>query len=261
MSEMAPLRIEVEIDARPETVFGFFTRPEDFARWMGAAMGKATIEPEVGGALRVDFGGPVVVGQVTALDSPRRFAFTWGYEGDAAFPAGSSEVGIELEPTTTGTRLVLVHEGLPSETLRDAHEGGFRLYLSLLAAGAADAEHGANVQGLVDAWFAAWNADAPADRAATLERCLAPDGEFRDAWAAIVGRRALSGHIGASRSVMSGIRLEPDGPPTLVHRFVRFGWKAVGEQGTAATGENFGALDGDGRFALVVGFRNPQALP
>ena len=254
------LVLTVEAAARPDTVFGFFTDPESFDLWMGAAMGKARIAPRAGGEVRVDFPAfgdfPArrVRGEVTAMEPPRRFCFTWGYEGDDAFPPGSSTVQITLVPIPRGTRVELRHAGLPTDELREAHRGGFRLYLSVLAARAADAEHLAGLDGRVSAWFEAWNTDDRSARAAALERCLGEKGEFRHAFAALRGRDDLSGHIGSSRTVMPGIRLEPRGRPELCHDTVRFGWQAVREGAVVSTGENFAVLAGDGRFALVAGF-------
>ena len=51
------LTLTVTIAARPETVFALFTDPEALAQWMGATHGVATVEPRVGGALRVEFPG------------------------------------------------------------------------------------------------------------------------------------------------------------------------------------------------------------
>jgi uncharacterized protein YndB with AHSA1/START domain len=253
------VRLEVEIAARPETVFGLFTDPAAFATWMGAGMGRAAIDPREGGAVTVDFSpaGPVVRGEVTAIDAPRRFAFTWGYDGSEELPPGSSTVTFDLEPTAEGTRVTLEHAGLPTDGLRDGHRGGHRGSLSLLAAAAARAEHGARLAGLARAWFAAWNSDDPAERDAAIAECLAEEGEFRHAWAAVRGRPDLAGHIAGSRSVMGGIRLEPAGEPEQCHGWMRFGWRAVNDGATVSTGENVAALDGEGRLRLVIGFTDP----
>lgn len=252
------LQMELEIAARPETVFGFFTDADAFATWMGGAMGDASVEPRPGGAVRVEFPGEMVVrGEVAAVEPPRRFAFTWGYEGSDTLPPGSSTVEILLRPVEGGTRLTLRHTGLPDPATRDQHRGGFRLYLSRLAAESALAEHGDRVPGLVEAWFRAWNADDPDERDAALGECLAGEGEFRHAWAALRERAALADHIATSRAVMAGIVLESAGEPELCHRWVRFPWRAVRGGETVSTGENVGSLDGEGRFDLVVGFTDP----
>ncbi|MGH7543891.1 MAG: SRPBCC domain-containing protein [Gemmatimonadota bacterium] len=256
------LVLTVEVAARPETVFALFTDPASFDLWMGAAMGKATLVPEKGGEVRVDFPAfaefpaRVVRGEVLALEPYRRFTFTWGYERSDDLPPGASTIEITLTPTDLGTTVELRHTGLPTDELRRAHRGGFRLYLSVLAARAADAQHAAGLDGTVAAWFEAWNADDVGARRAALERCLTEDGEFRHAFAAVRGRDDLSGHIASSRAVMQGIRLEPNGRPELCHAYARFGWEAVREGGVVSTGENFAVLAGDGRFALVAGFRD-----
>lgn len=252
------LVVTLEIAARPETVFGFFTDPTAFATWMGGGLGTAALEPRPGGALRVEFPNETVVrGEVVAIEPPGRFAFTWGYEGDESLPPGASTVEIVLDPVAGGTRLTLRHSGLPDGATRDAHRGGFRLYLSRLAAESALAQHAASVPGRTAAWFAAWNAEDPGERDAALEECLAERGEFRHPWAAVRGRADLAGHIASSRSVMGGVRLEPRGEPEICHRWVRFGWRAVRDGETVATGENVASLDSESRFELVIGFTDP----
>lgn len=252
------LIMQLEIAARPETVFGFFTDAEDFATWMGGGMGDASIEPRPGGAVRIAFPDDIVVrGEVVAIDPPRRFAFTWGYEGSESLPAGASTVEILLEPVERGTLLTLRHTGLPDAATRDQHRGGFQLYLSRLAAESALAEHGDRVPNLVDAWFRAWNADDPGERDAALGECFAEEGEFRHPWAALRGRAELASHVASSRAVMGGVSLEPRGEPEICHRWVRFGWGAVRAGETVSTGENVAALDSESRFELVIGFTDP----
>lgn len=252
------LVVTVEVAARPRSVFGFFTDGAAFDRWMGADLGKASIDPRPGGEIRVEFAGGerVARGEVLALDPPGRFAFTWGYEGDEALPPGASTVEIELEPLATGTRVVLRHSGLPTRELLEGHRSGFRLYLSRLAYFSARAEHGARLEATVAAWFAAWNADDPAERERALATCLAEGGAFQDAYAAFEGRSALAAHIAQSRAFMHGVRLSPGDEPELVHGHVRFDWRAVRGEEIVATGSNVGTLDLDGRFVRVVGFRD-----
>jgi uncharacterized protein YndB with AHSA1/START domain len=57
--------------------------------------------------------GNVACGVYTVVDHPRRVAFTWGWEGQAALPPGACLVEIELDPRDHGTLLRLVHSGLP----------------------------------------------------------------------------------------------------------------------------------------------------
>ena len=108
------VEIERWIEARPETVFSYFTDPERFLRWQG---GDASIEPQPGGSFRVNVGGPsneVVQGEFLEVVAPRRLVFTWGLEGATSeywglgrLLAGPSVVEISLESHRGGTLLRL----------------------------------------------------------------------------------------------------------------------------------------------------------
>ena len=111
------IEIERWIQARPETVFAYFTDPERFLRWHG---GDASIEPRPGGSFRVNVGGPsdgVVHGEFLEVVAPRKLVFTWGWEGMpsdsqglARLLAGPSVVEISLESQRGGTLLRLRHD-------------------------------------------------------------------------------------------------------------------------------------------------------
>jgi uncharacterized protein YndB with AHSA1/START domain len=130
-SETEPLRNEVRIAAPPTVVFPFFTDPERMVAWMGIA---AMLDPRPGGTFRVDANGrDVVVGEYVEVKPPRRVVFTWGFDGaDPIVAAGSTRVEVTLEPDGDGTRLTLLHHGLPTR-LRDAHAEGWSHYLGRLA--------------------------------------------------------------------------------------------------------------------------------
>lgn len=255
----AILEVRTSIAARPETVFRYFTDPERFSLWMGAGQGRASLEPRVGGALRVEYDGhgPSVAGEVLALDPPARFAFSWGFVQDDGLPAGASRVEVTLTPTAEGTLVVLRHSGLPTESSRRAHGGGWRVYLSVLASRAADEQHLPSLSASVAAWFAAWAEEDAEKRRALLESCCVADVDFRDAWAAVTGIPDLGAHVAASRAVSRGVSLEHAGDLTPCHDHVRFGWRAVGRDGsTLLTGCNVALVDLDGRFRRVLGFRD-----
>lgn len=244
------------IAARPETVFGRFTDPADFAHWMGGKLGVATIEPWVGGAIRVDFGGRTMSGTILTLDAPHTFAFTWGNDDGAPLAPGSTTVTLSLTAADGGTRLVLRHDGLPNEEIARGNRVGWALYAGMLAYLAAQREHGARVPALVRAWFDAWAADDVDRRLACLAACLTDDGELRDDVAALTGHAAIERHLANSRLFMKGIDLVPLGEPDLVHGVVRFGWQALRGDAVLVRGANFAELGPDGRFRRVHGFRD-----
>ncbi|MEO8687641.1 MAG: SRPBCC domain-containing protein [Solirubrobacteraceae bacterium] len=126
---------EMVIAAPPELVFAFFTDAELYTRWMGR---EATLDPRPGGVYRcVVHDTATVVGEYVVVDPPRRVEFTWGFDGGAAVPPGSSTVAVTLTPVPEGTLLRLVHTGLPHPALA-GHDTGWTGYLAQLAGAAAD---------------------------------------------------------------------------------------------------------------------------
>ena len=110
------------IAARPETVFRLLTDPNEYVRWKGKI---AQLEARPGGRFHVDFQNDkdVVDGHFVEVIPSRRVVFTWGWQGSPAVPPGSSTVEIDLEPDGEGTRLRLVHRGLPEASLASHTEG------------------------------------------------------------------------------------------------------------------------------------------
>ena len=126
------LEYDLHIAATPETVWRFWTRPEDLVRWMGKV---ATLEPRSGGVFRLDYGqGDIASGSVVEADPPRRLVFTWGWENpsDPVQPGGSTvEVTLDPDGDGTGTRLRLRHSGLGEES-RQGHDEGWQYFLGRL---------------------------------------------------------------------------------------------------------------------------------
>jgi uncharacterized protein YndB with AHSA1/START domain len=69
-----------------------------------------------------------------SFDPPHRLVMTLGWLGDESIPPGSTLVEITLTPEGAGTRLRLVHTGLPDEPAREIHGAGWNLYTTKLAA-------------------------------------------------------------------------------------------------------------------------------
>ena len=112
----------ITIDASPETVFRLLTDPVQYVRWKGSL---AELEPRRGGGFRVEFGSAkdIAAGKYVEVVRDRRVVFTWGWEGNEMVPPGSSTVEIDLQPMGSGTRLRLVHRGLPQEAIASHTEG------------------------------------------------------------------------------------------------------------------------------------------
>ena len=126
-------RGSIHIEAPPELVFEYFTQSDALVRWMGD---RATLDPRPGGRFALTIGPRSVEGKYVELDPPHRLVISWGRVGSATFPPASSTLEVTLTPEAGGTRVQVVHTGLPaSETER--HTLGWQHYLPRLAATAA----------------------------------------------------------------------------------------------------------------------------
>jgi uncharacterized protein YndB with AHSA1/START domain len=136
---------ELEIAARPETVWDFLVDADKATRWMGQA---ASFEPRPGGLYRVEvIPGNTASGEFVELDPPRRLVFTWGWEpgagsGGGSVPPGSSTIEIELLPRGAGTTLRFRHSGLPGAEAAESHAHGWDHYLERLVAVATGGDPG-----------------------------------------------------------------------------------------------------------------------
>jgi uncharacterized protein (TIGR03086 family) len=109
--------------------FELVTEPERLRRWKTVA---ARIDLQIGGDYRWTITpGHSAMGSVVELEAGKRMIFTWGWEGSSDLPPGASTVTITLEPTTGGTNLRLVHDGLSAEQ-EVGHGEGWDHYLGRL---------------------------------------------------------------------------------------------------------------------------------
>jgi uncharacterized protein YndB with AHSA1/START domain len=118
----------VHIDAPPERVYAYFTRPEAIVSWMGE---HAVLEAEPGGQFTLDIKGAPVRGRFLELDPPRRLLISWGYAGSEQLPPGASTVEVRLTADRGGTLVELEHRDLPPGQ-RPGHVVGWAHYLTRL---------------------------------------------------------------------------------------------------------------------------------
>lgn len=122
---------EVYIAASPDHVFRFFVDPEWLPRWLGVA---AELDPRPGGVFRFEVTeGEWCVGEYLDVDPPHRVSFTWGWENKTMnLSPGSSVVEVDLVTDGGGTRVTLVHRGLPDTDSLALHADGWSRYLPRL---------------------------------------------------------------------------------------------------------------------------------
>ncbi|HLW55625.1 MAG TPA: SRPBCC domain-containing protein [Candidatus Angelobacter sp.] len=253
-----PYRMErsVMIQARPETVFAFFSDSARWAKWWGQG---STIEARSGGKVYIRHpNGVETLGEVLEVKPPSRIVFTYGFAGGKPIPLNGSRVTINLEACEAGTRLHLVHE-FSDAAQRDHHVQGWRFQLSVFANVVAD-EVFAGAAEIADAWFEAWAITDDGARDQAFTRIAAPDVTFRDRWGLLQGIGDLSAHAGASQKFMPGIRMRRAGDARQCQGTVLADWKALDAEGKERmSGTNVFVLRPDGRIQTATGFANPAA--
>src|SRR5260370_16544844 len=127
-----PVTASVHVDAPPEQVYEYFTRPEAIVSWMGDY---AWLEARPGGRFVLDIKGAPVRGQFLHLDPPHRLLISWGYAGSDHLPPGASTVEVRLTADRGGTRVELQHRDLPPDE-RPGHACGWTHYLAPLQSAA-----------------------------------------------------------------------------------------------------------------------------
>jgi uncharacterized protein YndB with AHSA1/START domain len=239
------------INARPATVFEFFTNAQDWAAWWGAG---SAIDPRPGGQLLIRHpNGVEVTGQVIEVRAPERIVFTYGYASGKPIPPGGSQVTIRLEHHPSGTLLQLTHE-FPDAEARDQHVQGWRFQLSLFANAVANKVN-ARAAETVDRWFAAWSDPQRSSRESTLDGVATSGVAFHDRFSCIAGGDEVKAHLAAVHTFMPGMRLERRGDVRHCQSRVLADWVALAADGQErGRGTNLFVLDADSRITEVTGF-------
>jgi uncharacterized protein YndB with AHSA1/START domain len=118
----------IVIDATPDEVFRYFTEPEAIVAWMGD---RASVDPQPGGRFLLHFDERVVEGRYIELVRPSRIVISWGRQGSKELPPHASTLTVTIERAGDGTRVSIVHTGLPPAE-RARHALGWQFYLARL---------------------------------------------------------------------------------------------------------------------------------
>lgn len=238
------------IQARPDTVFRYFTDNARWASWWGAG---STIDPRPGGTVVILYPGAVEVrGEVIEIAAPERLTFTYGFTSGKPIAPGASLVTIRLEPVGTGTRLHLNH-AFSDAAVCNEHVQGWRYQLSLFA-NVVSGEVQAGAAGAIDAWLAAWSEADRAARIDTLSRIAEPAVVFRDRYSCIDGVSDLQLHLDATQRFMPGLQMQREGDVRQCQGTAIADWIARAPDGQErARGTNVFVFNADGRIASVTG--------
>jgi NAD(P)-dependent dehydrogenase (short-subunit alcohol dehydrogenase family)/uncharacterized protein YndB with AHSA1/START domain len=135
LSSVVRLRRRLPISALE--AFGLWRDGETVASWflppgMAEWLGPPTMEPHAGGrfSLELSSGGERfhIYGTVVAATPGQGLTLRWSWETDSPIlgSAKDTSVTVEFVPARGGVDVVITHEGLPSETVRDAYIRGWR---------------------------------------------------------------------------------------------------------------------------------------
>jgi uncharacterized protein YndB with AHSA1/START domain len=134
------LRVERSFRASPERLFQAWTTAEALSRWSSpeATLADVQVDLRVGGHYEMTMAGPDavihrVVGVYREVDAPRRLVYTWRWDTIPDFPETVVTVEFHARPDG-GTKLLLVHEGLPDSPAGRRHEHGWAASLEKLHA-------------------------------------------------------------------------------------------------------------------------------
>lgn len=125
---MAEYATSTEIDAPPAMVFEYLTSEAGMTAWMGE---HAELDARPGGQFAVDIAGYPIRGRYLQVEPPTRVVVSWGVAGSVDLPEGASTVEFRLTALGRGTRVDLLHSGLP-ETELEGHAEGWGHFLPRL---------------------------------------------------------------------------------------------------------------------------------
>jgi uncharacterized protein YndB with AHSA1/START domain len=128
------------IKAPRARVYAAWTDPGQLKQWFGpenVQTRELIADARVGGEFRWDLTNSegekmTCRGQYLELQPGKKIVFTWQLQDDEDWKNHTSTVTVELSDRDEGTELRLIHEQLPNEQSRDAHNEGWNSALDKL---------------------------------------------------------------------------------------------------------------------------------
>jgi len=118
------------IRATPERLFAAWTEPSQLRCWWGpegVTCEGAEVDLRVGGRYRIDNLFPdgrvvVLMGEFEVIERPNRLTYTWRVDGSSG---DSERVTVRFEPRDGATEVIVTHERIPDEIVREQHRRGW----------------------------------------------------------------------------------------------------------------------------------------
>ena len=124
------MRMQKTIAASPERVFAAWTEPNQLQQWWGPKdirCVSAEVELRVGGQYRIANELPDgkilwIGGEFEVIERPHLLVYTWIVETDNPT---KERVSVRFNQHEIGTEIVLTHDLIASDTIRDQHQLGW----------------------------------------------------------------------------------------------------------------------------------------
>ena len=117
------VELQTEVDAARELVYPLLASAEGLAKWLD----EASIEPTLGGVVRLRLRDAVAVGKVLSVGPIQHISFSWDWE---AQPLGQlSVVAFDAIDHGARTHVTIRHVGLPRAQV-ELHEEMWRYWLA-----------------------------------------------------------------------------------------------------------------------------------
>ena len=116
------------IRASAPSLFDAWTRPDELRAWWGprpVTCSGADVDLRVGGRYRISNLLPdgrtlLIEGEFRVVERPHRLVYTWSAGEDR-----QSLVTVRFEARGDQTEVIVVHEQIPDDSLRESHEMGW----------------------------------------------------------------------------------------------------------------------------------------
>lgn len=130
LGTMLTLVVRRTIRASAERLFAAWTEPSQLKSWWGPEGVRcigAEVDLRVGGSYRIGNQLPDgnivwIRGEFESIERPRKLVFSWHLEGEKSTP---ERVTVQFESAGDATEVIVTHERIASQELRDRHEQGW----------------------------------------------------------------------------------------------------------------------------------------
>jgi uncharacterized protein YndB with AHSA1/START domain len=128
MNEGIALVARRTVRAPAARLFEAWTQPEHLRAWWGprpVTCSAAEVDLRVGGRYRLENALPdgnivIIEGEFLLVEPPRRLVYTWRAGDDP-----ESRVTVRFEPRAEATEVIVIHERIADERIRQSHVGGW----------------------------------------------------------------------------------------------------------------------------------------